>query len=94
MEIEHEVVDKTGVFRAFDEDGTALGSMVYVQAGPHKIVVQHTGVEGHARGMGVATALFEHMVAWVRENDAKVVARCPYTRRKLMEDPELKDILG
>ena len=93
MEIKHELDSPPyGAFRAYDENGP-IGSMVYVRSGADVIIVQHTGVEPRARGLGVGTHLFEFLVSWARETHTQIVAQFPFTLKAFRKHPEALDVL-
>ena len=92
IEIRHDPDQPYGAFRAYDHEGV-VGSMVYVQAGPGVVIVQHTGLEGRARGLGVGHELFTTLVAWARESKTKIVPQCPFTRSEFRKHPETNDVL-
>ena len=92
IEIKHEPDTPYGAFRAYDDEGP-IGSMVYVRAGEHVVIIQHTGLEERARGHGLGEQLFLFMVEWARESGTKIVVQCPFTRHEFHKHPETKDVL-
>jgi predicted GNAT family acetyltransferase len=67
--------------------------MVYAPGGKDTIVVLHTGVEPRGQGQGIGRQIFEYMVGWCRENGARVVPRCTFTRKQFQKHPEARDVL-
>jgi len=69
------------------------GELVYEQVGPKVLDLQHTHVDGSLRGRGVAEALVEAAMQYIRANGCKFVPTCPYVQRWLTKHPEHQDLV-
>ncbi|RZJ48572.1 MAG: N-acetyltransferase [Flavobacterium sp.] len=68
-------------------DEKKLGEMA-VSIKPGLLTVYHTGVEPEAEGKGYAKKLLEEMVSYVRANNLKVLALCPYVHAQFTRHPD------
>ena len=69
------------------------GELVYQQLGPQVLDLQHTQVDASLRGRGVAEALVEGAMDYIRTNGYKFVPTCPYVQRWLTKHPEANDLI-
>jgi len=70
-----------------EEGGERLAEMaIAISAG--NLIVYHTEVSDKLRGQGIASKLLEHMVAYARKEQLKVVALCPYRNAQFKRHPE------
>ncbi|MEN2398886.1 GNAT family N-acetyltransferase [Flavobacterium sp. MC2016-06] len=82
---------KHGAFNLYVED-KKLGEMT-VSIKDDSLTVYHTGVEPEAEGKGYAKLLLNEMVSYVRANNMKVYALCPYVHAQFTRHPdEYQDI--
>jgi predicted GNAT family acetyltransferase len=63
-------------FNLHDQDGK-VGEMVFDIQG-NDLTVYHTEVSPEKEGLGYAKLLLDAMVAYVRQNNLKVIPLCPY----------------
>ena len=68
-------------------DGEQLGEMV-VHIASSDLTVYHTEVATKAEGKGYAKKLLDHMVAYARDHQLKVIALCPYVHAQFKRHPE------
>jgi predicted GNAT family acetyltransferase len=68
-------------------EGAEIGEMD-VQQKDGILTVYHTEVAPEAEGKGYARKLLDRMVAYVRENNLKVKAICPYVSSVFRKHPE------
>ncbi|WP_223276056.1 GNAT family N-acetyltransferase [Algoriphagus aquimarinus] len=47
--------------------------MVYVMAGPKKMIIEHTEVDESRKGQGIGEKLLGELVDYVRKEDIKVI---------------------
>jgi predicted GNAT family acetyltransferase len=93
MEIKHEFDGRKGLF--FIEEGTMrLAEMVYVMAGPKKMIIEHTEVNGSLKGQGVGAKLLEALVEFVRKEEIKVIPLCPFAKATFKKRADLQDALN
>jgi predicted GNAT family acetyltransferase len=69
------------------------GELLYEQIGPKVLDLQHTRVDATLRGRGVAEALVEAAMQYVRTNGYKFVPTCPYVQRWLTKHPEYEELV-
>lgn len=93
MEIKHEFDGKKGSF--FMEEGAKRSAeMVYVMAGPKKLIIEHTEVDESLKGQGIGANLLESLVDYVRKEEIKVIPLCPFAKATFKKRPELQDVLN
>ena len=92
IEFKHEDFGKRGLFLVY-VDGVEAGEMSYVHAGPHKIIIDHTGVMPAFEGQDIGKALVMEGARYARENDLKVVPSCPFARAMFNRIDSIKDLL-
>lgn len=92
MEIIHENTERKGVFIAKEGDRKA-GEMTYSQAGPDKIIIDHTEVNPEFKGKGVGKELVYAAVAYAREHNLKIMPLCPFAKATFDKNKELQDVL-
>ncbi len=93
MEIKHIQNAKGGEF-VVEENGNRSAEMGYTNAGEDKIIIDHTFVESHLRGSGIAKDLVAAGVKFARENNLKVMPLCPYAKAVIEKTPEFQDVLA
>lgn len=92
MEIEHIENEKGGEF-VIEENGNRSAEMGYTNAGEKLIIIDHTFVESHLRGEGIAKDLVAEGVKFARENNLKVMPLCPFAKAIIERTPEFQDVL-
>lgn len=89
MTVEHEEREHRFVVRVNGEEA----ELVYEEAGPQLLDLQHTYVPRVARGQGVAEALAKTAMDYARERGYRVIPSCPFVRTWLESHPEEMDIV-
>ena len=74
-------------------DGKKMAEMVYVMAGEHKMIIDHTEVDESLSGQGVGKKLLEQLVSYVREHEIKVIPICPFAHATFRRMKEWQDVL-
>lgn len=93
IKIQHEFDGKGGSF--FMEDGAKrFGEMVYVMAGPKKLIIEHTEVGESLKGQGIGLKLLFELVDFVRREDIKVIPLCPFAKAMFKKYEEMQDVLN
>lgn len=69
------------------EDGEKIGEMTIDISG-NDLTVNHTEVLPKAAGKGLAKKLLASMVEYVRKNNLKVIALCPYVHAQFLRHPD------
>ncbi len=87
--IEH--VEREGFF--IEENGERIAELTYEPTGERTVIADHTWVSDQLRGQGIARKLLDALVAWARESNTRVKARCSYIVRELERDPSIADVI-
>jgi predicted GNAT family acetyltransferase len=94
MEIKQEDNGKKGKFYV-EIDGKQEAEMIYSYAGHEKIIIEHTEVSEKLKGQGIGYKLIEEVVAFLRENNLKVIPLCPFANAVFKKrSKDYKDILA
>lgn len=92
MEIQHQFDGRKGSF--FVEEGARrFAEMVYVMAGPKKMIIEHTEVDESLKGQGIGVKLLEALVEYVRKEGIKVLPLCPFAKATFRKREDLQDVL-
>jgi predicted GNAT family acetyltransferase len=91
-QIKHKPDDKKGAF-VYEVDGHILAQMVYVMAGPQKMIIDHTEVDDSLKGQQIGKKLLESLVHYVREKEIKVIPLCPFANAMLKKIKEWEDVV-
>jgi uncharacterized protein len=70
-----------------EERGERVAKMIISISG-NDLTVYHTEVLPKLEGKGLAKKLLEAMVDYVRKNNLKVIALCPYVHAQFLTHPE------
>jgi hypothetical protein len=68
--------------------------LTFTVRAPDLVSADHTGTAPNMRGMGVAAALVERLVADARAEGFRIVPRCSYVRAQFEKHPEWSDLLA
>lgn len=93
MDIHHQSEGRRGSFFV-GEGAQRLAEMVYVMAGPKKMIIEHTEVDDSFRGQGVGEKLLEKLVEYVRKEEIKVIPLCPFAKATFKKREDLRDVLN
>ncbi|RIW13129.1 N-acetyltransferase [Algoriphagus lacus] len=93
MEIQHKFDGRKGSF-FMEEGGTHLAEMVYVMAGPKKMIIEHTEVDESLKGQGIGAKLLEDLVAYARKEEIKIIPLCPFAKATFKKRTDLQDVLN
>ena len=66
--------------------------LTFSRASANLVIADHTFVPDSMRGMGVAKALAERLIADARERHFKIVPLCPYVKSQFDKHPEWADL--
>lgn len=91
--IQHEFDGKKGAFFVA-QDAKHVAEMVYVMAGPNKMIIEHTEVDDRMKGQGIGEKLLRTLVEYVRTEGIKVIPLCPFAKAMFQKRAELRDVLG
>jgi predicted GNAT family acetyltransferase len=93
MEIQHRQDGRRGAFFYAEQD-KQLAEMVYVMAGPTKMIIEHTEVDESLKGKGVGMKLLLALVDFVRKEEIKVIPLCPFAKAAFEKRADLQDVLN
>ena len=93
MKIQRDEHGKKGAFY-IEQDGDWIAEMTYVRTGENEITIDHTEVDESLRGEGIGEDLVAEGVKFARENNLRVIATCPFTRKVINETPAYHDVLA
>lgn len=93
IKIQHEFDGKRGSF-FLEEGAKRFGEMVYVMAGPKKMIIEHTEVDESLKGQGIGGKLLDELVDYARKEGVKVIPLCPFAKAMFQKKEELRDILN
>lgn len=92
LEIKHKDDGKKGEFYMGD-NAHHLAEMVYSWAGESTFIIEHTDVDDTLRGQGIGNKLLDHVVAFAREKNVKIIPLCPFAKSVFDKDPSIADVL-
>lgn len=93
MEIKHQTDGHRGSF-FMEKDGKRIAAMVYVMAGPQKMIIEHTEVDESLKGQGAGARLLEQLVEFGRKEKIKVIPLCPFAKATFRKREDLQDVLN
>ena len=77
-----------------EEGAKCFAEMVYVMAGPKKMIIEHTEVDESLKGQGIGAKLLESLVDYVRKEEIKVIPLCPFAKATFKKRSDLQDVLN
>lgn len=92
MEIRKINEGSKGYFVALDGLVEA-GKMFYTNAGPDKMIIDHTEVDDSYRGQKVGQTMLDEVVRYARENDIKIIPLCPFAKSVFDKTEAIRDVL-
>ena len=78
MQIQHEENHAQGAFFILDDQQQRVAELTYYFIDEKTINANHTYVSETLRGQGVADKLYQALVAFIQENQLKLVPSCSY----------------
>lgn len=91
MKFHHDTAKTKGSFYV-EENGVRLAEMTYTQAGPERIIIDHTEVSDEARGQGLGKKLVYEAVEYARKNGLKILPLCPFARSVFSKNKDIRDV--
>ncbi len=79
-------------FYVGDSESAPLAEMIF-SADKDIITIEHTFVSDELRGQGAGRQLLQTLAAWVREDNKKIIAVCPFAKKELTKSQEYDDVL-
>jgi hypothetical protein len=91
MEVKHTALNNRGTF-SLEHKGNEIGEMTYVFVNNTVIDINHTLITEEFRGKDLGLKLVKASVDFMREQDLKAKATCPYVKKVFNETPEYSDV--
>lgn len=91
FEIQRETDGKRGSF-FIEEEAKRFAEMVYVMAGPKKMIIEHTAVDESMQGQGIGLKLLNELADYVRKEEIKVIPLCSFAKAMFEKKEELRDL--
>jgi len=92
IHIAHNDDTKSGAFFVPGEGDQRLAEMTYLHAKDKAIIIDHTLVKEALRGQGVGHTLLNEAVRYVRQNEMKLMATCPWALEELEKHDQYQDV--
>ena len=73
--------------------GVPAGAITFSVASDELIIIDHTEVDEAFRGKSVGKQLLTNLVDYLRENQIKAIALCPFAKAIFDKTPEIRDVL-
>jgi acetyltransferase len=86
MQIQHEENHAQGAFFILDDQQQRVAELTYYFVDEKTINANQTYVSETLRGQGVADKLYQALVAFIQENQLKLVPSCSYIAKKWQRD--------
>ena len=93
MEIKQERTGKKGEFY-IEENGERIARIQYFHSSEDEINVYHTEVSEELQGEGIGEDLVDKVVKFARGEDLKIVASCPFAKKRIEEREDLRSVLA
>ncbi|SFD50918.1 GNAT family N-acetyltransferase [Roseivivax sediminis] len=94
MTISYTDTDTKGWYAARRPNISGEGELTFSKVSPKLIIADHTAVPESMRGMGVARALAERLIADARAKGQRIVPLCPFVRAHAEKHrEELADVI-
>lgn len=91
MNIEHIKAEKTGYFKAIENE-QEMGQMTYRWKDENTFIIDHTEVNPAFRGRGIGEKLVMAGVEFARENGYKIVPMCSYVVALFEKLEDIEDV--
>lgn len=66
--------------------------LTFSRANPQLVIADHTGAPDSMRGMGVAKALVERLIADARAEGFRIMPLCPFVKAQFERHPDWSDL--
>ncbi|MEO8582549.1 MAG: GNAT family N-acetyltransferase [Flavitalea sp.] len=92
MVIRQEDNEKGGSFY-IGEHADRLAELTYTWKDKDILVIEHTEVSDALGGKGIGKQLVKRAVEFAKEKKAKMLVLCPFAKKVIDNEPELRDVL-
>ncbi|MDE3743827.1 GNAT family N-acetyltransferase [Maribacter polysaccharolyticus] len=76
------------------ENEVLAGEITYTWSGETKFIIDHTSVDPEFSGKGFGKQLVIKAVEFAKNNNLKVVPRCPYAKKVFDRNVDLQQVLS
>lgn len=73
-------------------DGSVVGKITFVRAGPNTVIIDHTEVDDKYRDDNIELNLLRQVCALARQQNRRVLPICPTARTMFGQYPEFDDV--
>src|SRR5262245_29559084 len=91
--IEREMTPTKGRYVGHIDGIEGEAELTFSRASPSLIIADHTFAPDSMRGMGVAKALVDRLIADARAEGFKIFPLCPYVKAQYTRHPEWSDVM-
>lgn len=91
MELKHEESTSLNRFYLVEND-KVVGEMIYTFAKDHVIDINHTEIDSAYRGQSLGQQLIDAVIDYIKSNNLKAMASCPYAEKMLRRHDSYDDI--
>lgn len=81
------------IFYVGDDVDHVSAKITFVHRDKDKIIIKHTFVSEPFRGQGVGLQLVKEVVEHARQENKKIIPKCPYARKVMTNNDEYRDVL-
>lgn len=92
-QISFEETETKGRFVARLDGVAGEGELTISKVSDQLVIADHTQVPDTMRGMGVAAALADALIAHARAKGQRIVPLCPFVRAQSLRHPEWSDVI-
>lgn len=77
-----------------EDEKNPIAEITYEVASANVIIVDHTYVSEELRGQGIAGKLVKVITDFAREENVKIIPKCPYVEKKMADTPAYHDLIA
>jgi len=81
------------IFYVGDDVDHVSAKITFVHRGKDEIVIDHTFVSEPLRGQGVGLQLVKEAAEYARQENKKIIPKCPFARKVMTNNDEYCDVL-
>jgi uncharacterized protein len=91
--ITRELMPTKGRYVARIEGVDAEAELTFSRTSSTQVIADHTFAPDSMRGMGVAKAMVDRLIADARSEGFKIIPLCPYVKGQFLRHPEWADVM-
>ncbi|MDR3215771.1 MAG: N-acetyltransferase [Bacilli bacterium] len=70
-----------------------IGEVTWTSETDDFLIIDHTYVDEHYNGQGYARQLVDHVVAYAKDKNIKIIPLCPYAKSLFEKHPDIYGII-